>query len=76
MEAAAAFSSSSSSLDLVAVDESYSVLPSLYLAFLGIWCFSAVSWTLNTWRNRNFQVSIPHQIHVHSLGLSEIGRQV
>lgn len=55
MEAAAA--SSSSSLDLVTVDESYRVLPSLYLAFLGIWCFSAVSWTLNTWRNRNFQVS-------------------
>ncbi|XP_010917839.1 uncharacterized protein [Elaeis guineensis] len=39
------------------LDESYRPLPSLYLAFLTIWGVSAFSWTLHTWKNRNFQVN-------------------
>ncbi|KAJ0075971.1 hypothetical protein Patl1_34077 [Pistacia atlantica] len=39
----------------VSLDESYRPLPSLYLAFLSIWFFSACSWTINTYKNRHFQ---------------------
>ncbi|KAI0515981.1 hypothetical protein KFK09_008652 [Dendrobium nobile] len=40
-----------------ALDESYRSLPSLYLGFLAIWCFFTVSWAVNTWRNRHFQIN-------------------
>ncbi|KAL5822798.1 hypothetical protein ACOSQ4_020698 [Xanthoceras sorbifolium] len=39
------------------IDESYRPLPSLYLAFLSIWFFSACSWTINTYKNRHFQMN-------------------
>ncbi|KAG6480320.1 hypothetical protein ZIOFF_063820 [Zingiber officinale] len=38
------------------LDESYRPLPSIYLAFLAIWAVAAFTWTVNTWRNRFFQV--------------------
>ncbi|PKA64714.1 hypothetical protein AXF42_Ash007461 [Apostasia shenzhenica] len=38
-------------------DESYHPLPSLCLGFLVIWCFSAFSWALHTWRNRHYQIN-------------------
>ncbi|XP_073226728.1 uncharacterized protein [Cicer arietinum] len=37
------------------VDDSYRSLPSLYLAFLSIWFFSAFSWTAYTYKTRHFQ---------------------
>lgn len=42
----------------IGIDESYRPLPSLYLAFSFIWLCSACSWTLNTYKNRHFQVKI------------------
>lgn len=42
----------------VGIDESYRPLPWLYLAFLSIWFVSACSWTLNTYKKRQFQVII------------------
>lgn len=39
------------------VDDSYRHLPILYLTFLTIWSFSACSWTVNTFKNRHFQVN-------------------
>uniref|UniRef100_A0A2N9ID05 THH1/TOM1/TOM3 domain-containing protein n=1 Tax=Fagus sylvatica TaxID=28930 RepID=A0A2N9ID05_FAGSY len=39
----------------IGLNESYRPLPSLYLAFLSIWVFSACSWTINTYKNRHFQ---------------------
>lgn len=42
----------------IGLDESYRPLPSLYLAFLSIWFVSACSWTMNTYKNRHFQVHI------------------
>ena len=48
----------------IGLDESYRPLPSVYLAFLSIWFVSACSWTVNTWKNRHFQV-----ISLHSLFL-------
>lgn len=41
------------------VDDSYRHLPVLYLTFLSIWSLSACSWTVNTFKNRHFQVNIP-----------------
>ncbi|XP_039121261.1 uncharacterized protein LOC120257997 isoform X2 [Dioscorea cayenensis subsp. rotundata] len=39
------------------MEESYHSLPTLYLAFLFFWCFSTLSWSLNTWRHRRSQTS-------------------
>ncbi|KAK3219892.1 hypothetical protein Dsin_013862 [Dipteronia sinensis] len=39
------------------IDESFRPLPSLYLAFLTIWFFSAFSWTINTYKKRHFQTN-------------------
>ncbi|KAA8541764.1 hypothetical protein F0562_022916 [Nyssa sinensis] len=39
------------------IDEAYRPLPSLYLAFMSIWFVSACSWTINTYKNRNFQTN-------------------
>ncbi|XP_028789195.1 uncharacterized protein LOC114745209 isoform X1 [Neltuma alba] len=39
----------------VGLDESYRPLPGLYFAFLSIWLLSACSWTLNTYKKRQFQ---------------------
>uniref|UniRef100_M4DR06 Uncharacterized protein n=1 Tax=Brassica campestris TaxID=3711 RepID=M4DR06_BRACM len=39
------------------VDDSYRHLPILYLTFLSIWSLSACSWTVNTFKNRNFQTN-------------------
>ncbi|XP_002515993.2 uncharacterized protein LOC8273808 isoform X2 [Ricinus communis] len=41
----------------VEIDESYRPLPSVYLALLSIWLVSAFSWTINTYKNRNFQTN-------------------
>ncbi|GMY34333.1 transmembrane protein [Fagus crenata] len=41
----------------IGLNESYRPLPSLYLAFLSIWVFSACSWTINTYKNRHFQTN-------------------
>ncbi|KAJ6792446.1 Uncharacterized protein M6B38_239560 [Iris pallida] len=53
MEVAASAATATATL----VDESYRPLPALYLSFLAIWGLSAFFWTLNTWRNRHFQMS-------------------
>ncbi|XP_021891942.1 uncharacterized protein LOC110810173 [Carica papaya] len=39
------------------LDESYRHLPSIYLVFLSIWFLSACSWTINTYKNRHFQMN-------------------
>ncbi|XP_074375757.1 uncharacterized protein LOC141717534 [Apium graveolens] len=39
------------------LDESYRPLPSLYMAFMLIWSFSAVFWTVNTYKTRCFQTN-------------------
>ncbi|RZC50249.1 hypothetical protein C5167_018680 [Papaver somniferum] len=41
----------------VNINEAYRPLPSLYLGFLSIWFVSALSWTINTWKNRHFQTN-------------------
>lgn len=40
----------------IGIDEAYRPLSFLYLTFLSIWFVSAFSWTVNTWKNRHFQV--------------------
>ncbi|OAY36635.1 uncharacterized protein LOC110626295 isoform X1 [Manihot esculenta] len=41
----------------VELDESYRPLPSVCLALLTIWLLSAFSWTINTYKNRHFQMN-------------------
>ncbi|PIA42815.1 hypothetical protein AQUCO_02000332v1 [Aquilegia coerulea] len=43
--------------NVIGLDEAYRPLPSLYLGFLLIWFVSAFLWTINTWRNRHFQMN-------------------
>lgn len=49
------------------VDDSYRHLPILYLTFLSIWSLSACSWTVNTFKNRNFQVHYHLYLYVSVL---------
>ncbi|KAL1814409.1 hypothetical protein ACET3Z_016983 [Daucus carota] len=39
------------------LDESYRPLPSVYMAFMMIWSFSAVFWAVNTYKSRYFQTN-------------------
>lgn len=41
----------------IGIDQSYRLLPSIYLFFMSVWFISFCFWTLNTYKNRRFQVS-------------------
>ncbi|KAK1266367.1 hypothetical protein QJS04_geneDACA002691 [Acorus gramineus] len=39
------------------LNESYRLLPTIYLWFLTVWAVSALSWAINTYRRRHFQTN-------------------